>query len=143
MLFRHNAYMSDLWASAVCLWIFIFGTLPFQHENILILFEMIRLSHIIFVLTSNITRIREPIMPHPVSPELTDLFQALFRKNPAERPSIVDIQAHYWVLGTLPEQYVMKIILSADIFRPDDADSPRYIGPKPQFSPRILSKINM
>jgi serine/threonine protein kinase len=39
---RHNAYMSDLWACAVCLWIFIFGVLPFQHENILILFEIIR-----------------------------------------------------------------------------------------------------
>lgn len=40
--FRYSAYMSDVWAASVCLWIFIFGKLPFYHPDVVKLFTMIR-----------------------------------------------------------------------------------------------------
>jgi hypothetical protein len=39
---QYSAYLSDMWASAVCLWIFIFGQLPFYHPELFPLFELIR-----------------------------------------------------------------------------------------------------
>ena len=39
----YSAYMSDLWAAGVCLWIFVFGKLPFFHSDVVQLFSMIRL----------------------------------------------------------------------------------------------------
>jgi [calcium/calmodulin-dependent protein kinase] kinase len=38
----YSAYMADTWAASVCLWIFIFGVLPFQHTDVTELFNMIR-----------------------------------------------------------------------------------------------------
>lgn len=38
----YSAYMSDLWAAGVCLWIFIFGKLPFFNADVVQLFSMIR-----------------------------------------------------------------------------------------------------
>jgi hypothetical protein len=39
---RYSAYMSDVWAASVCLWIFVFGKLPFYHPDVVKLFAMIR-----------------------------------------------------------------------------------------------------
>jgi calcium/calmodulin-dependent protein kinase kinase 2 len=50
----YSAYMADMWAATVCLWIFIFGRVPFFHPEVMTLFQMIREE--------------EPIMPHAVSP---------------------------------------------------------------------------
>jgi serine/threonine protein kinase len=38
----YSAYMADTWAASVCLWIFIFGELPFRHHDVTELFSMIR-----------------------------------------------------------------------------------------------------
>lgn len=50
----YSAYMADMWAATVCLWIFIFGRVPFFHPEVMTLFQMIREEH--------------PVMPHAVSP---------------------------------------------------------------------------
>jgi serine/threonine protein kinase len=38
----YSAYMADMWAATVCLWIFIFGRVPFFHPEVMTLFQMIR-----------------------------------------------------------------------------------------------------
>lgn len=38
----YSAYLSDMWAASVCLWIFIFGELPFYHTDLSVLFDLIR-----------------------------------------------------------------------------------------------------
>jgi hypothetical protein len=38
----YSAYMADTWAATVCLWIFIFGELPFSHRDVTVLFQQIR-----------------------------------------------------------------------------------------------------
>lgn len=81
----HSAYMADVWAASVCLWIFIFGKHPFQKPDIAALFHAIQHE--------------EAVMSHPVSPELADLFRHILKKNPHDRLSLVEIERHCWVLG--------------------------------------------
>jgi len=81
----YSAYMSDLWAAGVCLWIFIFGKLPFFNADVVQLFSMIRNE--------------EPIRPHRISPELDDLLTSLMRKDHKKRLSVFHLQNHCWVLG--------------------------------------------
>lgn len=38
----YSAYMADVWAATVCLWIFVFGRVPFYHPEVMTLFQMIR-----------------------------------------------------------------------------------------------------
>jgi hypothetical protein len=38
----YSAYLADMWASAVCLWIFVFGQLPFYDPDLATLFDLIR-----------------------------------------------------------------------------------------------------
>jgi serine/threonine protein kinase len=38
----YSAYMADTWAASVCLWIFVFGQLPFYHPDVTVLFQQIR-----------------------------------------------------------------------------------------------------
>lgn len=42
MDFVYSAYLADMWASAVCLWIFVFGQLPFYDPDLTTLFDLIR-----------------------------------------------------------------------------------------------------
>eukprot|EP00602_Paraphysomonas_sp_CaronLab_P008538 CAMPEP_0185032380 /NCGR_PEP_ID=MMETSP1103-20130426/20400_1 /TAXON_ID=36769 /ORGANISM="Paraphysomonas bandaiensis, Strain Caron Lab Isolate" /LENGTH=783 /DNA_ID=CAMNT_0027568261 /DNA_START=352 /DNA_END=2703 /DNA_ORIENTATION=- len=81
----YSAYMSDVWAASVCLWIFIFGKLPFYHPDVVKLFSMIRCE--------------DPIMPHRVSPELENLLGFLLQKNVHRRLSVAHIQHHPWLTG--------------------------------------------
>jgi hypothetical protein len=37
-----NSYVADVWAASVCLWVFVFGVLPFFREDVSDLFDMIR-----------------------------------------------------------------------------------------------------
>lgn len=39
---KYSAYMSDIWAASVCLWIFIFGRVPWFNPDVLQLFHLIR-----------------------------------------------------------------------------------------------------
>jgi len=81
----YSAYMSDVWAASVCLWIFIFGKLPFYHPDVVKLFTMIRCE--------------DPVMPHRVSPELENLLGFLLQKNVHRRLSVAHIQHHPWLTG--------------------------------------------
>ena len=77
------AYMSDVWAASVCLWIFVFGELPLYSPDVVDLFSMIRCD--------------APVMPHRVSPELTHLLNKTLQKEQDKRLSIHDIQNHCWL----------------------------------------------
>jgi hypothetical protein len=51
-----SAYMADTWAACVCLWIFVFGELPFYHIDVTELFRMIRCEWVVLAgIFSNIS----------------------------------------------------------------------------------------
>lgn len=63
----YSAYMADTWAASVCLWIFVFGELPFYHHDVTVLFQQIREAN--------------PNPVHRVSPELQHLLSVALSKN--------------------------------------------------------------
>eukprot|EP00603_Paraphysomonas_imperforata_P002834 CAMPEP_0114424556 /NCGR_PEP_ID=MMETSP0103-20121206/6758_1 /TAXON_ID=37642 ORGANISM="Paraphysomonas imperforata, Strain PA2" /NCGR_SAMPLE_ID=MMETSP0103 /ASSEMBLY_ACC=CAM_ASM_000201 /LENGTH=871 /DNA_ID=CAMNT_0001593319 /DNA_START=120 /DNA_END=2735 /DNA_ORIENTATION=- len=119
----YSAYMSDVWAASVCLWIFVFGRLPFYSPDVVDLFSMIRHE--------------EPKMPHRVSPELTDLLENMLQKDQGKRLSIHDIRHHCW-LKRIPLHG--SGIVSDDVMTDDGLDSSEHNTDS--FSPRILSAIH-
>ncbi|CAM9114706.1 unnamed protein product, partial [Ectocarpus fasciculatus] len=82
----YSAYMADVWAASVCLYVFVFNVLPFFHAEVRTLFREIRE--------------KDPTerLPKNVSPELADLIKKLFVKDVAQRLSIDDIVKHPWML---------------------------------------------
>ena len=79
----YNAYMADLWAAGICLWIFVFGTVPFESNDVTELFRKIREE--------------EVDRPHRLSPELDNLLSLMMRKNVTRRPSVMDVRHHCWI----------------------------------------------
>lgn len=119
----HSAYMADIWAASICLWIFIFGKPPFQNPLTSVLFHAIRYD--------------DPVMPHSISPELKDLFHHILQKKPEKRLSIVEIQTHCWVLGVPAHGEEEVTLVSAST---GDSEQPEASTPV-VFSPRLLAKI--
>ncbi len=80
-----SGYSCDVWAAGVCLWTFVYGTLPFQEDSPDELFEAIVE--------------KEPVFPDerkPVSPELHDLLGQFLYKVPTARITVGDALDHPW-----------------------------------------------
>mmetsp|Transcript_3142 Transcript_3142/g.4863 ORF Transcript_3142/g.4863 Transcript_3142/m.4863 type:complete len:622 (+) Transcript_3142:86-1951(+) len=88
----YSAYMADMWAASICLWIFVFGKVPFYHPEVMTLFQMIREE--------------DPIKPHRVSPELEHLFDMLLQKDVGVRPSAAHVRHHCWLTGETLFEYL-------------------------------------
>lgn len=82
----YSAYMADVWAASVCLFVFVFNMLPFFHAEVRTLFREIR------------EKDPTEMWPKNVSPELKDLIKKLFVKDVTKRLSIDDIVKHPWML---------------------------------------------
>jgi serine/threonine protein kinase len=98
----YSAYMADMWAATVCLWIFIFGRVPFFHPEVMTLFQMIRclsppsptcLPACLSLLTLCCLREEDPVMPHVVSPELNHLIKLCLQKDVTLRCLSVPLSA--------------------------------------------------
>eukprot|EP00607_Mallomonas_marina_P004887 CAMPEP_0182438040 /NCGR_PEP_ID=MMETSP1167-20130531/85406_1 /TAXON_ID=2988 /ORGANISM="Mallomonas Sp, Strain CCMP3275" /LENGTH=177 /DNA_ID=CAMNT_0024631199 /DNA_START=270 /DNA_END=804 /DNA_ORIENTATION=- len=76
----YSAYQADVWAVCVCFWIFLCGTLPYDAEDPYEIFSVIR-EH-------------DPVPPHPLSSELSELFRSLLNKDPTKRLGLDDILNH-------------------------------------------------
>lgn len=81
-----SAYNADVWAAGVCLWVFVFGTLPFWSTDTETLFQMIVET--------------DPIHPHKPSPELSELLYKMLHKQIPSRLSLDEIQTHPWMKPT-------------------------------------------
>jgi [calcium/calmodulin-dependent protein kinase] kinase len=97
----YNAYMADLWASAVCLWIFVFGSIPFHAGDVTELFRMIREDM--------------PVRPHRLSPELDNLLGLMMRKEVERRLSCMDVRHHCWLTETPLAQHAEVILMDSEV----------------------------
>lgn len=112
----YSAYMADVWAASVCLYVFVFNILPFFHAEVRTLFRDIR------------EKDPTELWPKNVSPELKDLIKKLFVKDVTMRLSIDDIMQHPWMLVEESKEQMTAM----DLFREsaefsesdDDEDSP-------------------
>lgn len=86
----YSAYAADVWAAGVCLWIFIYGTLPFWAPGPSHLpdpiFEQILLS-----------KTAPPKFPSRRSPELCELLLDIFISDPDKRPTFKDLSSYVWI----------------------------------------------
>ena len=78
-----SGYKQDIWALGVCLWIFIFGSLPFDDCEEEQLASLITDS--------------DPVFPYPVAPSLETLIRGMLAKSPLERITLKDIKTCQWL----------------------------------------------
>jgi serine/threonine protein kinase len=79
---RSYTKMCDIWSAGILLYAVTVGSFPFEDGNVQRIFQKIAYT--------------EPIYPSYLSPELTDLFRKILRKNPACRITIDEIKLHPW-----------------------------------------------
>jgi serine/threonine protein kinase len=86
----YSAYSADVWAAGVCLWIFVYGTLPFWAPGP---------SHLPDPIFDQIlsSKFSPPKFPSRRSPELCDLLLNIFTVNPSSRPSFHDLSSYSWL----------------------------------------------
>jgi hypothetical protein len=83
---RYSAYAADVWAAGICLWIFIYGTLPFWSAA----------PHDIFNLILQ-TKTSFPEVPSQKSPEFHEILQKMLEPDAKLRPSFEDCENLTWI----------------------------------------------
>eukprot|EP01025_Chloroclados_australasicus_P009882 TRINITY_DN1383_c0_g1_i1.p1 TRINITY_DN1383_c0_g1~~TRINITY_DN1383_c0_g1_i1.p1 ORF type:complete len:679 (+),score=95.20 TRINITY_DN1383_c0_g1_i1:281-2317(+) len=81
----YDPFNADIWAMGVCLYVMVFGTLPFQGDSEQEVYHAIANQKLAFP---------DDV---PVSPELRDLLINILQKDPKQRLSLYDIMQHDWV----------------------------------------------
>jgi serine/threonine protein kinase len=86
----YSAYSADVWAAGVCLWIFVFGSLPFWAPGP---------SHLPDPIFDEIlsSKTSPPKFPSRRSPELCELLHSIFTVSPQDRPTFQDLLRFDWI----------------------------------------------
>jgi len=87
-----RARQADIYALGVCLFVFLFGQLPFTASSVPDLAKLVLRKSLSY-----------PSSPE-ISAEAKDLLQQLLAKDPENRPTLVNIACHPWITnkGSLP-----------------------------------------
>ncbi|KAG2494526.1 hypothetical protein HYH03_007293 [Edaphochlamys debaryana] len=103
-----DPYAADLWALGCCLFVFVFGRLPFVGSCVVDIYRAI------------LTRPHAYPGDVSASPALRDLINRMLDKNPAARPSLEAIAQHEWVTagGALPPLPLLAAASSQGAARP-------------------------
>jgi len=80
----YSAYAADVWAAGVCLWIFVFGSLPFWDTSPDAIFRKVYLDPL-------------PEFPSRKSPEFEELMWKMLTRDPKNRPKFSDIEIFKWI----------------------------------------------
>lgn len=100
---KYSGKATDVWAMGVTLYCFVFGKIPFCHENRFGLYELIRTGKLEFPEEASL------------SPALEDLLLRMLIKDPSERISISDMKVHPWLTKggsePLPSTYTNCTVL--------------------------------
>eukprot|EP01024_Parvocaulis_polyphysoides_P008320 TRINITY_DN1246_c0_g1_i1.p1 TRINITY_DN1246_c0_g1~~TRINITY_DN1246_c0_g1_i1.p1 ORF type:complete len:302 (-),score=28.30 TRINITY_DN1246_c0_g1_i1:50-955(-) len=83
----YDPFVADIWALGVCLYVMVFGCLPFQGENEQEVYEAIKNQPLTFPKDTDVE----------ISQDLRNLLECILDKNPATRISLHEIMMHGWV----------------------------------------------
>lgn len=83
---KYNAFVADVWAAGVCLYIFVFGKLPFWGRSCDEIFEQI-------------LKLQTQSLEYPSrrSPEFVEMLDGMLVANPAQRPTFADCEQFAWI----------------------------------------------
>lgn len=83
----YSGKAADIWSLGVTLFSLVYGKVPFHDENIVALYNKIRIQELTL-----------PDEPN-ISPEVKDLMQRMLVKDPASRINLRDVKTNDWVTG--------------------------------------------
>eukprot|EP00455_Lapot_gusevi_P018829 TRINITY_DN2033_c0_g1_i1.p1 TRINITY_DN2033_c0_g1~~TRINITY_DN2033_c0_g1_i1.p1 ORF type:complete len:405 (+),score=126.25 TRINITY_DN2033_c0_g1_i1:62-1216(+) len=114
-----DAYMADVWALGVTLYVMLYGVCPFSSEHPHQLFEMIQNDPVVF-----------PTVPaESLSPALAtefslfgDLISRLLTKQPADRIHLDEIKNHPWIVSHQNDQLDFDQLFSRHHSQDSDND---------------------
>ena len=95
---KRDAFCDDLWALGVCLYAFVFGTVPFFHPQDFQLFESIQNDPLVLPDQGTLS----------ASEEVRDLIRRLLVKEDAQRISLQQIEQHSWYREYTHPEYVLE-----------------------------------
>mmetsp|Transcript_3014 Transcript_3014/g.4594 ORF Transcript_3014/g.4594 Transcript_3014/m.4594 type:complete len:621 (-) Transcript_3014:150-2012(-) len=119
----YSAYKADAWAAGVCLWIFVFGCLPFWAPHP---------GNAPEAMFREILSIKREFPPYPSrkSPELCELFKALFTADPDDRPTFKDCKSFSWIVAHSEEETERRLNeLSVEAIDRSGVDSKNAVTP--------------
>lgn len=87
---KYNTYKADVWAAGSCLWVFVFGKLPFWQTHD---------PHNPQPIFDKLIEAKEALPPFPSrkSPELYEMFEQIFTADPVARPSFAECEQLSWI----------------------------------------------
>ncbi|KAJ2824698.1 hypothetical protein IWW50_003208 [Coemansia erecta] len=108
---------ADVWSLGVCLYLFVYGTLPFQGRSVFEIIDAISAYDLKF--------------PGPYNEQLQDLIRRMLERNPESRITIAEIREHPWVTQDgayhLPSQEENCTNLVEDITQDEVDDTVKHI----------------
>jgi serine/threonine protein kinase len=118
---KYDAYKADVWAAGSCLWVFVFGSLPFWQPHD---------PHNPQPIFEKLIEAKTALPPYPSrkSPELYDLFEKMFTADPIARPSFRDCEQLTWITMNTTKEIETTLNLAASNLVLSDENSSEFLN---------------